>query len=107
MLGGKPYQTGVAAVQVPGNVIVKKYPSAGGFLARYLPPVVLAIERRTNPPQKGNEAYGWLPPPLMGEGEKVQTKWLYEFLWSRTRFVPPLSCGCRSSISLPTMLRGW
>ena len=28
----------------------------------------------------GSEAYGWLPPPLIGEGNKVQTAWLHDFL---------------------------
>src|SRR5207244_7955128 len=25
-------------------------------------------------------AYGWLPPPLINEGKKVQTAWLHDFL---------------------------
>jgi hypothetical protein len=79
-LGGNPYRRGLQPLQVPGTTITTKYPSLGGFLAKYLAPRVLELERQDNPKAPGNEAYGWLPPPLMGEGAKVQTEWLYEFL---------------------------
>ena len=26
------------------------------------------------------KAWDWVPPPLVGEGRKVQSEWLYEFL---------------------------
>jgi hypothetical protein len=79
-LNGQPYQRGLQPLQIPGGAIDEKYPSFGGFLAKYLAPRVLELEREANPKAPGNEAYGWLPPPLMGEGSKVQTDWLYEFL---------------------------
>jgi hypothetical protein len=37
-------------------------------------------EKEANPQAKPEEAPGWLPPPLVGEGTKVQSNWLYEFL---------------------------
>ena len=53
----------------------------GGFLARLAYPTVVADgERKTNPNAKADEAWGWLPPPLIGEGRKVQTEWLHDFL---------------------------
>ena len=34
------------------------------------------------------EAWGWLPPPLHDEGEKVQTDWLHDFLMDPTPIRP-------------------
>lgn len=78
-LGGEVFQPG-SRLEVPGDTISRKYPSFGGFLTRYLSPVVFELEKQSNPNAKGDQAYGWLPPPLMGEGNKVQTAWLYDFL---------------------------
>ena len=33
-----------------------------------------------NPNVKGAEAWAWLPPPLVGEGSKVQPQWLNDYL---------------------------
>ena len=44
--------------------------------------------KKTNPQVKGSEAWGWLPPPLMDEGEKVQTDWLHGFLMDPTPIRP-------------------
>ena len=44
-------------------------------------------ERKSNSECLGSEAYGWLPPPLVGEGNKVQTAGCatfadpYPFVW--------------------------
>ncbi|MEX2026956.1 MAG: hypothetical protein WEH44_06635, partial [Pirellulaceae bacterium] len=38
------------------------------------------LEKQANPQAKGNEAWGWLPPQLLGEGSKVQSQWLHDFL---------------------------
>jgi hypothetical protein len=40
----------------------------------------VATEKAVNPNVKAEEAWGWLPPPLHGEGRKVQTDWLHNFL---------------------------
>jgi hypothetical protein len=34
----------------------------------------------TNPAARGSEARAWLPPPLIGEGRKVQSQWLHDYL---------------------------
>jgi cytochrome c551/c552 len=57
-----------------------RYPPRGGDLARLLFPVVIADEKEINPNVKAEDAWGWLPPPLVGEGRKVQTGWLHRFL---------------------------
>jgi cytochrome c2 len=78
-VGGEIYQPGTK-LPVPGANLARKYPTQGGYLTKYLSPVVYALERKTNPNAKGDQVLGWLPPPLMGEGKKVQTAWLYDFL---------------------------
>jgi cytochrome c2 len=52
----------------------------GGDLAKYLYPRVIAQEKAVNPAAIPTEAWGWLPPPLYHEGDKVQTDWLHDFL---------------------------
>jgi hypothetical protein len=57
-----------------------RYPQIGGVLANYLHPVALALEKKNNPNVKASDVWGFLPPPLHHEGEKVQTGWLHDFL---------------------------
>jgi len=66
------------AVNPPGSI--EKIPQAGGILANYLHPVALAEEKKANPNVKASDVWGFLPPPLMGEGKKVQPRWLHDFL---------------------------
>ena len=66
----------------------KAYPGHGGDLAKYLYPHVIAEEKKTNPNVVATEAWGWLPPPLHHEGEKVQTDWLHDFLMDPTQIRP-------------------
>ncbi len=56
------------------------YPAWGGDLANYLFPHVIAWEQEVNPQFQVNEAWAQLPPPLIGEGRKVQPDWLHDFL---------------------------
>jgi hypothetical protein len=80
IIDGHGYMTGQSPVQMPAAQIDARYPTTGGTLTKYLLPVVTALEQQVNSNASGSEAYGWLPPPLMGEGEKVQTAWLHDFL---------------------------
>jgi len=41
---------------------------------------VLARARAAGSATAGPEAWGWVPPPLLGEGEKVQPEWLRDYL---------------------------
>ncbi|MFH1923034.1 MAG: hypothetical protein ABIP48_24485, partial [Planctomycetota bacterium] len=50
-------------------------PTVGGAFARLLFPHVLDED---NPAVMA--AWGWVPPPLVGEGFKVQPEWLYDYL---------------------------
>jgi hypothetical protein len=80
IVDGSPYLTGQLPVIVPKGQIDARYPTTGGMLTKYLLPVVTKLERQVNPNASGSEAYGWLPPPLINEGNKVQTPWLHDFL---------------------------
>ena len=66
------------AVNPPGSI--EKWPQRGGILANYLHPVAMDQEKKVNPNVKASDVWGFLPPPLMGEGKKVQPRWLHDFL---------------------------
>jgi hypothetical protein len=80
VLDGHGYQVGQVTVNILGEQVVARQRARGGFLARYLLPHVAKLERAANPNAKGSQAWGWLPPPLLGEGAKVQPGWLHDFL---------------------------
>ena len=79
-INGQPWIVGGPEVPVVESRITKKYPPQGGAFARLLHPVALAAEQATNPNAKASDAWGWVPPPLLNEGIKVQTQWLHDFL---------------------------
>ena len=91
LVDGEPRQVGGANVLVPEDAIRagRHYPAKGGDLARLLFPVVIADEKQINPNVKPDDAWGWLPPPLVGEGKKVQSAWLHKFLLNPHTIRPP------------------
>jgi cytochrome c2 len=80
LINGQAWQAGLQNLLIPESTIERRYAPRGGFLARLAYPVVVAEELKLNPNAKPDEAWGWLPPPLHGEGRKVQTEWLHDFL---------------------------
>lgn len=86
LIGGESWFVGIQDPMVPGSRTQygpaegRAFPAWGGDLARYLFPRVIAHAQQVNPQVKGAEAWGWLPPALMAEGDKVQTGWLHAFL---------------------------
>jgi len=82
LVDGEPRLVGSQNVSVPVDAIKagQQYAAHGGDLARLLFPVVIADEKLINPNVKPDDAWGWLPPPLVGEGRKVQSGWLHKFL---------------------------
>lgn len=79
-LDGWSYQVGDGSLVVAGRHFDGRRDAQGGALAKYLLPRVVERERLANPNAKGAEAWAWLPPPLMGEGSKVQPTWLHDYL---------------------------
>jgi len=91
IVDGKPWPVGSRSIAVPDDAVRagRHYPGKGGDLARLLFPVVIADEKQNNPAVKGDDAWGWLPPPLIGEGRKVQSAWLHKFLLNPHPIRPP------------------
>jgi len=90
LVDGQPRIVGGPNLMVPEDAIAagRHYPPWGGDLARLLFPVVIADEKQINPNVKPDDAWGWLPPPLVGEGQKVQSGWLHRFLLNPTMIRP-------------------
>ncbi|MGD9723675.1 MAG: hypothetical protein AB7O59_05020 [Pirellulales bacterium] len=80
LINGQVRQAGVQNLLVPESRITKRYPPVGGTLPELAYSAVVTAERAVNPQAKPEEAWGWLPPPLVNEGTKVQSAWLYDFL---------------------------
>ncbi|MCA9152723.1 MAG: hypothetical protein KDA92_25640, partial [Planctomycetales bacterium] len=88
LIDGHPYQAGVTPLEVEAKWIVSRKPTVGGDLTKWLLPRAVELEKESNPQADGKQAYGWLPPPLIGEGHKVQSNWLHDFLLSPPRIRP-------------------
>ncbi len=94
LIAGEAWNVGIQDPMVPasrtdyGPAEGNAYPAWGGDLTRYLYPKVIEHAKQVNPQVKGSEAWGWLPPPLMEEGEKVQPGWLHAFLMDPTEIRP-------------------
>lgn len=94
VVNGQLRMVGVQNLKIPaaldgkGPARGKAFAGHGGDLAKYLYPLVIAEEKKSNPNVVATEAWGWLPPPLHQEGEKVQTSWLHDFLMDPTPIRP-------------------
>lgn len=94
LVGGETYLRGLNDLLIPANPAKRgpaggqAFPAWGGSLARYLFPKVIAKAKSDGSQAKPSEAWGWLPPPLMDEGWKVQTDWLHAFLMDPTPIRP-------------------
>ncbi len=94
VVNGEVRKVGLQNLKIPatidgkGPARGKAFPGLGGDLAKYLYPRVVAEEKKNNPNVVAAEAWGWLPPPLHHEGEKVQTNWLHDFLMDPTQIRP-------------------
>jgi len=89
LLDGKMAHVGGAAMliaksQIEGDPLGAR----GGNFSRLLFPVVTAGRQEIKNDLKAAESWGWLPPPLIGEGAKVQTAWLHDFLLEPYRIRP-------------------
>jgi len=85
LIGGLPGTDGRPAigrmdVSFWGSALTAIRPPAGGAFARLLYPEVLAEAKAAGANVAGMEGWGWVPPPLVGEGAKVRPDWLYDYL---------------------------
>ncbi|MBI1901390.1 MAG: c-type cytochrome [Planctomycetia bacterium] len=88
-INGKVFTTS-DQLPMPVEWLRKYHPPEGGSLAQMLPPALLARQKEFDPASnfKYTDAMGWAPPPLVGEGCKVQPQWLHSFLLSPYRIRP-------------------
>jgi cytochrome c551/c552 len=89
-INGHPWLVGGPEVPVMEQQLHKDKSRAyfGGDFARLLYPSAIEIGRRDNPNVKPSDVWGWVPPPLVREGQKVQTGWLHDFLLNPYRIRP-------------------
>jgi hypothetical protein len=80
LLDGAPWLVGGKMPVIPDSRVTAEFDGRGGDLGNWIYPAVVADEQKNNPNVNVREAWGWLPPPLIGEGQKVQTNWLHDFL---------------------------
>ncbi|MEZ6120788.1 MAG: hypothetical protein R3C28_30010 [Pirellulaceae bacterium] len=80
LIDGSVFQPGLSPLEIPARQIVKKRSSVGGDLTHWLRPRALEVERERNSGAEAAQVWGWLPPPLIDEGNKVQAAWLHDFL---------------------------
>ncbi|HTU27728.1 MAG TPA: c-type cytochrome, partial [Pirellulales bacterium] len=90
LVNGHVRPSGLQNLLVPLARVDKRYPTAaqlqadpagfGGYLGKLIFAHVLDAQRPANPNAKVDDVWAWLPPPLVGEGRKVQTDWLHDFL---------------------------
>jgi cytochrome c551/c552 len=89
-INGHPWLVGGPEVPVMEQNLDKRKtrPYFGGDFARLLYPAAFEMGRRDNPNVKPSDVWGWVPPPLVREGQKVQTGWLHDFLLNPYRIRP-------------------
>jgi cytochrome c2 len=84
LIDGQTWLSGGADVEIderlnpPGKSV--RRPQQGGVFANYAHPVVLAAEKKANPSVKATDVWGFVPPPLVGQGRKTQPQWFHDFL---------------------------
>lgn len=64
---------------IPVTMVKNRQAARGGNLANYLLPRVLKYTTPANR-TKGEEAWGWVPPSLVDQGNKTNPDWLHAFL---------------------------
>jgi cbb3-type cytochrome oxidase cytochrome c subunit len=88
VLNGGVAAAGSNLSRIAPTAVSQRTSAHGGVLARYLLPIVTNQERLVNPEAKGAESWAWVPPPLVGQGSKVQNQWFHDFLLEPYRIRP-------------------
>jgi len=79
-IDGRLWPVGGPDVLLYDRQIIRQYSSWGGAAIGLLYPAALAGAKAAGASVVGPEAWGHLPPPLVGEGAKVRADWLAEYL---------------------------
>ena len=88
VINGEVCAVGGADLLVYEHQITARRAPEGGAFARLLYPAALADARTSGATVAGMEPWGWVPPPLVGEGKKVRPAWLYNYLLAPTPVRP-------------------
>ncbi|MBN1910636.1 MAG: c-type cytochrome [Pirellulales bacterium] len=88
VVSGEVCTTGGADLLIYDHQITFRREPEGGAFARWLYPIALADARAAGANVAGMEAWGWAPPPLVGEGTKVNPNWLHTYLLNPTPIRP-------------------
>ncbi|MEX2187033.1 MAG: c-type cytochrome [Pirellulales bacterium] len=83
LVDGQMHYVGQKPTNVPSWLIDPKqsHPAWGGTAARLMMPLVYSLTKPARPSDlTGDGTWALVPPPLIGEGKKTQTAWLYDFL---------------------------
>lgn len=82
LVDGETHYVGQKPVNVPAWLIDpnQSYPAWGGTAARLMMPLVYSITKPARGDLTGDGTWALVPPPLIGQGKKTQTAWLYDFL---------------------------
>jgi len=76
VIDGKVFDIRSPLPTISSDMITAHVPARGGQFARDLVPLVLELQGK----EVGSEAMAWVPPPLIGQGNKTQSEWLHAFL---------------------------
>jgi len=87
-INGEVCTVGGADVLIYEHQITRQRPPLGGTFARLLYPVVLGEAKAAGANVAGMEAWGWVPPSLVREGEMVRPAWLHDYLLEPTPIRP-------------------
>jgi cytochrome c551/c552 len=74
------YQAGVLPLDIQAEQIAARHRSLGGSIAKFLLPRLVAQQMDNAFDFNGSEAWGWVPPSLVHEGQAVQPDWLFAYL---------------------------
>ena len=79
LINGQLFMPKDSLPAIPVEMVKKRQAAWGGDLASYLLPRVLNYTTSANR-TKGEEAWGWVPPSLVDQGNKTNPDWLHAFL---------------------------
>jgi cbb3-type cytochrome oxidase cytochrome c subunit len=82
LVDGKMHYVGQKPTNLPAWLIdeSKSAHAWGGTAARLMMPLVYSLTKPVRGDLTGDGTWALVPPPLVGQGSKTQTAWLYDFL---------------------------
>ncbi|MEE9601849.1 MAG: hypothetical protein V3V75_00985 [Thermoguttaceae bacterium] len=87
-INGEVWQVGGLELMIPKSRLISRREPVGGTFARLLHRMILADSQTATTAAPPLEAWGWVPPPLSGEGAKVRLAWLHDYLLAPNRIRP-------------------